>query len=174
MVCTSSASDGHRTEGHAPRRLNARRDCCALAAARRVRTWWWTGLGRLRGPIRNAGAVLGGAEGAANAAVSGKTAPCRKKNVETRVCAGFRAGGTRLREHRLTRDNCCYRESIGQFRCFRRSAGKARPVAGGQCRSCRNAIQPVDFTAVSSSREVRSAPSAPPAPEDRACAGRRN
>ena len=118
MVCTGSASGGHRTEGHAPRRLKARRGCCALTAARTEPAWWLTGLWRLRGRIQGAGAVRGGAEGTAGCAVSAKAAPRRRKHAERMACAGFGAVRARLREHRLTLDNWCYRESIAKFRRF--------------------------------------------------------
>ena len=173
MVCTGSANDGDRSERRTPRRLDARRDCCALAQALNGTSGWSTGLGHLRGRIRSAGAVRGGAEGVASAAVSGKSELCRKKHAETMACAGFGAMRARLPRCRLTRDNCCYRESIAKFRRFRRLARKACPVASGLCRALPSAIQPVGSTAVSYSRDVKSAPSAPPAPEGRACAGRR-
>ena len=111
MDCRGSASDGHRTEGHAPRRHNARRDCCALTTALTEAVWWWTRLGRLRRRIRGAGALLRKAESAACAAVSGKTAPCRKKHAGTVACAGFAAPRSRLPRRRLALDNCCYRAS---------------------------------------------------------------
>ena len=105
MVCTGSANDGDRSERRTPRRLDARRDCCALAAAGTEPAWWWTRLGGLRRQIRGAGALRGGAEGAASAAVSGKTAPGRKRHAETTACAGFWAVRARLPRCRLTRDN---------------------------------------------------------------------
>ena len=135
MGCTGSASDGHRSERRTPRRLDARREGCALAAALTEPAWWWIRLGGLRRQIRGAGALREGAEGAASAAVSGKTAPCRKRHAETTGCAGFWAVRARLPRCRLTRDNCCYRESIAKFRRFRRLAGKARPVASRLCRA---------------------------------------
>ena len=118
MVCTGSASEGHRTEGDAPRRHNARRDCCALAQALNGTSGWSTGLGHLRGRIRSAGGLRGGAEGAASCAVSANAAPRRRKHAERRACAGFGAAQARLPRCRSTLDNCCYRESIAKFRRF--------------------------------------------------------
>ena len=113
------ASDAHHTEGRTRRELKAH--------------GWWTRSGRLRKAIRSAWGVGAGAQSAAGAAVTAKTAPHRKKHAETAGCAGFSAVRGRLPRRRLTRDNSCYRESIGQFRRFRRSARIARPVVSRLC-----------------------------------------
>ena len=111
MDCTGSAGDDHRSKGPTPRRLDARVEGCAAATALTDSAWWWTRLGRLRRRIRGAGALLRKAESAACAAVSGKTAPCRKKHAGTVACAGFAAPRSRLPRRRLALDNCCYRAS---------------------------------------------------------------
>ena len=111
MDCTGSAGDDHRSKGPTPRRLDAHVEGCAAATALTDSAWWWTRLGRLRRRIRGAGALLRKAESAACAAVSGKTAPCRKKHAGTVACAGFAAPRSRLPRRRLALDNCCYRAS---------------------------------------------------------------
>ena len=138
MVCTGSANDGDRSERRTPRRLDARRDCCALAAAGTEPAWWWTRLGGLRRQIRGAGASRGGAEGRASAAVSGKTAPGRKRHAETTACAGFWAMRARLPRCRLTRDNGGH--GAPDTCADRRNALRAAPGAMGD--PAGNALNP--------------------------------
>ena len=115
---------------HAPRRRadvhNDHRDSAALFVSQAPLQHARKLLGRSRRRPRSGRALQsigtepedqedgGRAEKAASTAVSGKTASCRKRHVETVACMGVRTVQTRAPRWRLTHDNWCYRASIAE------------------------------------------------------------
>ena len=144
MVCIGTATYRHRTEVRTPGRLDARRDCSALAATlieqnnseplAAARCWCagWVCLGR---QIRGAAALRGGATGGDSTATTAKTVPSRERCLRTIVCADFQVARTQLSRRWIARDSCRYREQPRQYlpRARARTIPASRPAAGPSC-----------------------------------------